>query len=251
MNDKIALVTGGSRGLGKSSALVLAEKGVDVIVTYNSQKEKAATVVKEIEQNGRKAAALQLDIGDVSSHGKFLSLLSDTLKEKWNRNTFDFLINNAGFGHYGLFGETTEEQFDSMMNVHFKGVYFLSQNLLPYLADNGRIINFSSGLARFTTQGWSAYAAMKGAVEVMTRYMAKELGPRGIRVNTVAPGIIDTDFHHGALDASEIKVQVGTQMALGRIGEPEDIGGLVAALCADETGWVTGQRIEASGGMFL
>ncbi|MFZ7101422.1 MAG: SDR family NAD(P)-dependent oxidoreductase [Peptococcaceae bacterium] len=251
MQDKIALVTGGSRGLGKSSALALAHKDVDVIVTYNSRKERADTVVKEIEENGRKAIALQLDVSNVSSHDEFLSLLSDTLKEKWNRNTFDFLINNAGFAHYAPFGETTEEQFDSMMNVHFKGVYFLSQKLVPHLADNGRIINFSSGLARFTTQGWSAYASMKGAIEVMTRYMAKELGPRRIRVNTVAPGIIDTDFHHGTFDTPEIKAKVGTQTALGKIGEPDDIGGIVAFLCTDEAGWITGQRIEASGGMFL
>lgn len=252
MNEKIALVTGGSRGLGKSSALALAQKGVDVIVTYNSQKEKADAVVQKIEKSGRKACALQLNVSELPSHSRFLTLLSETLKTKWNRDTFDFLINNAGFAYNAPLGKTTEEQFDSMMKVHFKGVYFLTQSLLPYIADNGRIINFSSGLARFTTPGWSAYASMKGAVEVMTRYMAKELGPRGIRANTVAPGIIDTDFHHGALDAApDIRKQIGTQMALGRIGQPEDIGGIVATLCGDETGWVTGERIEASGGMFL
>ncbi len=251
-NIKIALVTGGSRGLGKSSALALSQKGIDVIITYNSQKDKAEDVVHEIEDSGRKAFALKLDVGDVSSQGIFVSQLSDVLKEKWNRNSFDFLINNAGFAYNAPFGKTTEEQFDNMMNVHFKGVYFLTQNLLPYLADNGRIINFSSGLARFTTPGWSAYASMKGAVEVMTRYMAKELGPKGIRVNTVAPGIIDTDFHHGALDSAPgIKEKIGSQMALGRIGQPDDIGGVVASLCTDETGWITGERIEASGGMFL
>lgn len=251
-NVKIAVVTGGSRGLGKSSALALSQKGTDVIITYNSQKDKADDVVHEIESVGRKASALQLDVGEVSSHGTFVSQLSGILKEKWNRDSFDFLINNAGFAYNSTFGETTEEKFDSMMKVHFKGVYFLTQSLLPYLADNGRIINFSSGLARFTTPGWSAYASMKGAVEVMTRYMAKELGPRGIRVNTVAPGIIDTDFHHGALDAAPgIKETIGKQMALGRIGQPEDIGGVVASLCNDEMSWITGERIEASGGMFL
>ncbi|MDD9150591.1 SDR family oxidoreductase [Sporolactobacillus sp. CQH2019] len=254
MNDgtKIALVTGGSRGLGKSTALALAKKGVDVIVTYNSQKEKADAVVDEIENSGRKAAALQLDVGETALHHTFAAQLSEVLKSIWNRGRFDFLINNAGFAYNAPFAETTEEQFDSMMRVHFKGVYFLTQNLLPQLVDHGRIINFSSGLARFTTPGWSAYAAMKGAVEVMTRYMAKELGPRGIRVNTVAPGIIDTDFHHGALDAVPgIKEQIGTQITLGRIGRPDDIGGIVASLCRDEMGWITGERIEASGGMFL
>lgn len=251
-NVKIALITGGSRGLGKSSALALSRKGIDVIITYNSQKDKADAVVNEIEGNGGKAFALRLDVGEVSSHKTFVSQLSEILKGKWNRDSFDFLVNNAGFAYNSKFGETTEEQFDSMMNVHFKGVYFLTQNLLPYLADNGRIINFSSGLARFTTPGWSAYASMKGAVEVMTRYMAKELGTRGISVNTVAPGIIDTEFHHGALDADPgIKEKIGTQMALGRIGQPDDIGGVVASLCSDEMGWITGERIEASGGMLL
>lgn len=251
-DTKIALVTGGSRGLGKNAALALAKKGADVIVTYNSQKEKADAVVHEIESSNHKAIALQLDVGDVSSHHTFVTQLSEILRETWNRSTFDFLINNAGFAYNAQFGETTEEQFDSMMRVHFKGVYFLTQNLLPQLADHGRIINFSSGLARFTTPGWSAYAAMKGAVEVMTRYMAKELGPRGIRVNTVAPGIIDTDFHHGALDAAPgIKETIGKQAALGRIGQPEDIGSIVASLCSDEMKWITGERIEASGGMLL
>ena len=250
-NVKIALVTGGSRGLGRSSALALARKGVDIVLTFNSQKEKAQAVVAEIKNCGRQAHALQLDLGNVPSHAAFLAQLANVLQEKWNRSTFDFLINNAGFGHQAPFGKTTEEQFDSMLGVHFKGVYFLAQSLLPCLAGNGRIINFSSGLTRFTTPGWSAYASMKGAVEVMTRYMSKELGSKGIRVNTVAPGIIDTDFHHGTFDASEIKAKIGEQTALGRIGEPDEIGGIVAALCTDETGWITGERIEASGGMFL
>lgn len=251
-NVKIALITGGSRGLGKSSALALSRKGVDVIITYNSQKDKADAVVHEMESNGCQAFALKLDVGDVSSHDTFISQLSDVLKKKWNRDSFDFLINNAGFAYNTPLGKATEEQFDSMMNVHFKGVYFLTQSLLQYIADNSRIINFSSGLTRFATPGWSVYASMKGAVEVMTRYMAKELGHRGIRVNTVAPGIIDTDFHQGALDAVPgIKEKIGTQMALGRIGEPDDIGGVVAALCNDEMGWITGERIEASGGMLL
>jgi NAD(P)-dependent dehydrogenase (short-subunit alcohol dehydrogenase family) len=251
MKNRIALVTGGSRGLGRSSALELSQKGVAVIITYNNQREKAEEVVQEIEKKGGDAIALQLDVSKVSAHEKFISLLADTLEKKWNRNSFDFLINNAGFAYRTSFGEVTEEQFDSMMNVHFKGVFFFTQKILPYIADNGRIINFSSGLARFTTEGWIAYASMKGAVEVMTRYMAKELGPKGIRVNVVAPGIIDTDFHHGSFDTIEIKEKIGTQMALGRIGEPNDIGGIVAAMCTNETGWITGQRIEASGGMFL
>lgn len=249
---KIALVTGGSRGLGHNTALALARKGIDVILTYRKEKEQADAVVADLESQGRKAAAMQLDAGDTASFDAFLARLSDVLKQTWNRDSFDYLINNAGFGINAPFASTTEEQFDSLMNVHFKGVYFLTQKCLPLLADNGGIVNLSTGLTRFSFEGSSAYAAMKGAIEVLTKYMAKELGPRGIRVNVVAPGAIATDFGGGRLKATPaLQAHIGSVTALGRPGQPDDIGGVVAALCTDELGWVNAQRIEASGGMML
>lgn len=231
-------------------ALRLAEKGNDVIVVYRSQAAEAAEVVGAIEGMGRQAAAIQLDTSNVKSFDAFFATLSGILKDKWNRDTFDFLINNAGINRPSLFGQTTEEDFDELMNVHFKGVYFLSQKALPFLADGGRIVNLSTGLARFSTPTYAAYASMKGAVETLSRYMAKELGSRGITVNAVAPGAINTDFtsfdnHPGAADF------LSSITALGRVGEPEDIGGVVAFLCSDDARWITGQRIEVSGGMFL
>lgn len=252
MTNKIALVTGGSRGLGKSSALALSKKGHGVIITYRTQKEMADEVVSEIEKNGGQAAALQLDIGLVSSFDDFVSSLIDVLEEKWNRETFDYLVNNAGVGIMAPFANTTEEQFDSLVNVHFKGVYFLTQKLLPLLADNGGIVNVSSGLTRATNEGNSAYAAVKGAIEVFTRSLAKELGSRGIRANTVAPGPMATDFGGGLMKTNlDLKAFLGSITALGRIGEADDISGVIASLCTDEMRWVTGQRIEASGGMSL
>jgi NAD(P)-dependent dehydrogenase (short-subunit alcohol dehydrogenase family) len=251
-NHKIALVTGGSRGLGRNAAIALARKGIDVIFTYNTQKDQADSVVKEIESIGRRAAALQLDAGLVASFDGFAAQLTGVLKEQWGRDQFDFLINNAGFGINEPIASTTEEQFDSLMNVHFKGVYFLTQKLLPLLADNGGIVNISTGLTRFAIEGYSAYAAMKGAIEVLTKYMAKELGRRGIRVNAVAPGAIATDFGGGALKKNkQASDHIGAATALGRVGEADDIGGVVASLCTQELGWVNAQRIEASGGMFL
>lgn len=252
MTNKIALVTGGSRGLGRSSALALSQKGYGIIITYRTQKEKADEVISEIEKNGGQAATLQLDTGLVSSFDDFVSSLIDVLKEKWNRDTFDYLVNNAGVGISAPFANTTEEQFDSLVNVHFKGVYFLTQKLLPLLADNGGIVNVSSGLTRFTTEGNSAYAAVKGAIEVFTRSLAKELGSRGIRVNTVAPGPMATDFGGGIMrDNENLKAFIGSVTALGRVGEADDISGVIASLCTDEMRWVTAQRIEASGGMSL
>ncbi|MCM3626949.1 SDR family oxidoreductase [Paenibacillus glycanilyticus] len=249
---KIALVTGGSRGLGRNSAIALSKKGIDVIVTYLSRKDEAEEVVKEIEASGRKAAALQLDAGKVSSFDSFAARLSDTLMEKWGRDQFDFLINNAGFGVHAGFDQTTEEQFDSLVSVHFKGVYFLTQKLLSRIADHGGVINISTGLARFVVEGYSAYAAMKGAIEVLTKYMAKELGSRGIRVNAVAPGATATDFGGGLVrDNQGMREQLGSVTALGRVGEADDIGGVVAALCTPELSWVNAQRIEVSGGMLL
>jgi NAD(P)-dependent dehydrogenase (short-subunit alcohol dehydrogenase family) len=248
--NKIALVTGGSRGLGKDMALKLAERGLDVIITYNSQVDDAKGVVAKIESSGRKAAMLQLNTGKISSFGDFEAQLKKTLKIQFGVDKFDFLVNNAGVGGYKLIGEVTEEFFDELYNVHFKGVYFLTQTLLPIMNDGGGIVNISSGLTRFSFPRSSAYASMKGAVEVFTRYLAKELGTRGIRANTVAPGAIMTDFGGAHLrNSEEGQKQVSAITALGRPGVAEDIGGVVAFLCSEDARWVDGQRIEVSGGM--
>ncbi|GHO49447.1 short-chain dehydrogenase [Ktedonospora formicarum] len=249
---KIAIITGGSRGLGKDMAMNIAAKGNDVILTYNSKKEEAEAVVASIEKQGRKAVALHLDVSNTKSFAAFREAIKETLRQVWEREDFDFLINNAGFGINVPFTETTEEQFDQLVNVHLKGTFFLSQTLLPLMVNGGRIINISSGLARFSFPGNSAYGAVKGAIEVLTRYMAVELGQRGIVVNVVAPGAIATDFGGGAVrDNKDVNQFVASQIALGRAGQPEDIGGAVAALLAEETGWINGQRIEVSGGMRL
>lgn len=251
-DHKIALVTGGSRGLGKNAALHLAKKGIDVIVTYRTKKEEAEAVVAEIELAGQKAAALQLDTGLVKTFDDFITGLSATLKQKWGRNTFDFLINNAGIDAASAFAQTTEEDFDNLFNVHFKGVYFLTQKSLPLIADGGRIINLSTGLTRFSTPGYAAYASMKGAIEVFTKYLAKELGGRGIAANLVAPGIIQTDFTRAAFDSHPgLEDHMSKSTALGRVGQPDDIGAVIAFLCTDDARWINAQRIEASGGMFL
>lgn len=246
---KIALVTGGSRGLGKNMALSLAKKGFDVIITYNSKKEEALAVVAEIEKAGCKAAALQLSAGEVKSFDAFFSQLKTILKDTFDATHFDFLINNAGIGMNGTIADTTEETFDTLMNIHFKGVYFITQKALPLMNDGGRIINLSSGLARFTAPGYSAYGAMKGAVETMTRYQARELGPRGITVNVVAPGAIETDFGGGAVrDNPQYNKMIADTTVLGRAGVPDDIGGVVAFLCTEDARWINAQRIEVSGG---
>ena len=250
--QKIALVTGGSRGLGKNMALKLAQKGTDVILTYNSKKADAETVVAEIEAMGKRAVALQLNVSEIASFDGFVQQVSKVLQEKWNAGKFDFLINNAGIGATVPFAQVTESSFDEMLNVHFKGVFFLTQKALPILNDGGRIINLSSGTTRFGVQGYITYASMKGAVETLTKYLAKELGPRNIAVNVLAPGAIETDFNNAAIrNNPQMKSFLATQTALGRVGEAEDIGGIVAFLCSEEARWITGQRIEASGGMFL
>jgi NAD(P)-dependent dehydrogenase (short-subunit alcohol dehydrogenase family) len=252
MSNKIAIITGGSRGLGKNMALHLAEKGNDVILTFNSKQDEALEVVKEIESKGNKAAALQLNVGEVKTFDNFFKEVSKILQEKWNRETFDFLINNAGTALYAPFAETTEEQFDTTLNIHYKGVFFLTQKALALLNDGGRIINISSGLARFSFPGSSAYGSMKGAIDVLTRYLAKELGSRGITANVVAPGAIETDFGGGRVrDDKELNDQLASLTALGRVGLPDDIGGVVAFLCTEEARWINGQRIEASGGIFI
>lgn len=249
---KIALVTGGSRGLGKNMALSLAKKGIDVVLTYNQNKTEADNTVAEIQALGRKAFALQLNTGDVKQFDAFFEKTAAHLKEHTGSPHFDFLVNNAGTALYAPVNATTEEQFDTAVNIHLKGVYFLTQKALPLLNDGGRIINISSGLARFSFNGSSAYAMMKGAIEVFTRYLAKELGSRGIAANTVAPGAIATDFGGGRVrDDKEVNAQVAGVTALGRVGLPDDIGGVVAFLCSEEARWINGQRIEISGGMML
>jgi NAD(P)-dependent dehydrogenase (short-subunit alcohol dehydrogenase family) len=251
-NTKIALVTGGSRGLGKNMVLSLAKKGIDVILTYNSKREEALAVVAEIEKMGRKAAALQLSVGDVKSFAAFFDQVTTVLKDTFHTERFDFLVNNAGQGTHVPVEATSEEAFDLMVNVHFKGVYFLTQKALPLLRDGGRIINLSSGLARFAMPGYAAYASAKGAVETFTRYLAKELGGRGIAVNVVAPGAIETDFGGGVVrDNQALNEQIAQATALGRVGLPDDIGGVVSFLCSPDARWINGQRIEVSGGINL
>jgi len=249
---KIALITGGSRGLGRNTALHLAQNGIDTILTYRTGKTEAEAVVREIGSAGGKAALVQLDTSVTMGFEAFGVQLQELLRTNWQRESFDSLINNAGFGLNKPFEETSEEDFDRLMNVHVKGVFFLTQRLLPLVSDGGRILNVSSGLARFSLPGYSAYATMKGAIEVLTRYLAKELGPRGISVNTIAPGAVETDFGGGAVrDIPEINRAIASMTAMGRAGKPDDIGGAIAALLAGQTAWMTGQRIEISGGMNL
>jgi NAD(P)-dependent dehydrogenase (short-subunit alcohol dehydrogenase family) len=248
----ITLVTGASRGLGRNTALSIARHGGDVILTYRSQRAEAEAVVAEIAALGRKAVAFQLDTGNIAEFAPFADRLGETLRATWGSETFDHLVNNAGHGDYARIGETTEAQFDGLVNVHFKGVYFLTQALLPRIADGGRIVNLSTGLTRFSYPGYAAYAAVKGAVEVLTLYMAKELGSRGIAVNTVAPGAIETDFGGGAVrDNPELNQQFAAITALGRVGLPDDIGPMIASLLSADNRWVTGQRIEVSGGQAI
>jgi NAD(P)-dependent dehydrogenase (short-subunit alcohol dehydrogenase family) len=247
---KITIVTGASRGLGRNAALSIARAGGDVVLTYQTRREDAETAVAEIKALGRKAIALQLDTGDIASFKPFTERLRTALRETWQRETFDHLVNNAGHGDYALFEQTTEAQFDQLVNVHFKGVYFLTQALLPLLADGGRIVNLSSGLTRVSYPGYAAYAAAKGAVEVLSVYMAKELASRGIAVNTVAPGAIETDFGGGAVrDNPELNRHIADMTALGRVGVPDDIGPMIASLLSADNRWINAQRIEVSGGL--
>ena len=249
---KIALITGGSRGLGKNMALSLAAKGTSVIITYNTKKEEAEAVVAEIQKLNQKAIALQLDVSNSKNYDGFVSQIQTVLKEVFSTNKINYLVNNAGVGIHAAYTETTEEQFDSMVNIHLKSAFFLTQKMLPIISDGGAIVNVSTGLARFTLPGYDAYAVMKGGIETLTKYQAKHLGSRGIRVNVVAPGAIETDFGGGAVrDNKEINGFIASQTALGRVGIPDDIGSVVAFLCSDDAKWVNAQRIEASGGMFL
>lgn len=249
---KIALVTGASRGLGRAMAIALAGKGVDVVGTYHSNRAEADATAAAIAALGRQATMVQLDTGDVARFPAFAADLKQALASQWGRPNFDFLVNNAGIGVHKPFAETSEAEFDRLMNIHLKGVFFLTQALLPLIADGGRIVNISSGLTRFALPGYAAYAAMKGAVEVLTRYLAKELGPRGVAVNTIAPGAIETDFGGGAVrDNKEVNAFVASVTALGRPGLPDDIGPAVAALLTEDNRWINAQRIEISGGMFV
>jgi NAD(P)-dependent dehydrogenase (short-subunit alcohol dehydrogenase family) len=245
----ISVVTGASRGLGRNTAVSIARHGGDVILTYRSGADHVKAVVAEIEVLGRKAVALQLDVGDVGSFAAFAERVRSALASTWGRDRFDHLVNNAGHGEMACIAETTEAQFDGLFDVHVKGVFFLTQALLPLLADGGRIVNFSSGLTRVSYPGFSAYSAAKGAVEILTLYMAKELGARGITANTIAPGAIETDFLGGAVrDTPAYNDAFAAMTTLGRVGRPDDIGPAVASLLGPDNGWVTAQRIEVSGG---
>jgi len=250
--NKIVLVTGGSRGLGKNAAVHLAKKGLNVIVTYQSKKNDADETVAQLKEIGVNAAALQLNVGDTKSFDDFINEVKSVLQSVFNVDKLDYLVNNAGIGIHASFEETTEEQFDTLLNIQFKGVFFLTQKVLAILNNGGGIVNVSTGLARFALPGYAAYASMKGAMETLTKYQAKELGSRGINVNIVAPGAIETDFGGGAVrDNEQLNNMIASQTALGRVGLPDDIGGVVAFLCTEEAKWINAQRIEASGGMFL
>ena len=248
----IALITGGNRGLGRATALALAASGSDVLLTYRSNKEEAAEVVDAVTALGRRAVAVELDTTAFAGIPAFAATVRDALHTTWDRDTFDHLVNNAGAAAVTPLGHTTPEAVDLLVDVHFKGVVLLTQELLPLLADGGRIVNLSTGLTRFVGEGWSVYASVKSAVETYSTYLAKELGGRGISVNTMAPGPIGTDFAGGVLrDDERLREVIAGQTALGRVGRPDDIGGAIAALLAPGTGWITGQRIEASGGSLL
>ena len=252
ITGRTALVTGAGRGLGRSMALHLAAQGVDVVGTYRSNAAEAADVVRQVEAAGRRAAMLPLDVGRSDTFSAFADALRGVLHDTFGRETFDFLVNNAGTGLNASVAETTEAQFDQMVAEHFKAPFFLTQRLLPLLADGGRIVNVSTGLARFTYPGRAAYAASKGAVEVLTRYLAQELGPRGITANVIAPGAIATDFGGGVVrDDAEVNRQVASHIPLGRVGEPDDAGAAVAALLSDGGRWINGVRLEVSGGQNL
>lgn len=252
MATKIALVTGGSRGLGKDMALSLASKGTDVILTYNSNKEKAEEVVAEINGMGRKAVTIAFDAANVSALDAFLKEVAATLQSNWGVDSFDYLINNAGVGATIPMKDVTEDAFDNLMNIHLKSVYFLTQKSLPIINDDGCIVNISSGTTRFCVPGYSVYSSMKTAIETFTKYVAKENGERGIRANVVAPGPIETDFNNAAIrNNPQMKGFLSSQSPLGRVGNADDIGSVVAFVCSDEAKWINGQRIEVSGGINL
>jgi NAD(P)-dependent dehydrogenase (short-subunit alcohol dehydrogenase family) len=248
--SKIVLVTGGSRGLGKDMAISVAKKGMDVVITYRSKKEEAQQTIKLVEALGQRAIALPLDMNELVTLDAFVALFREALQNQWGATTFDFLVNNAGMGATVPFEQVTEALFDQFLHVHFKGVYFLTQKLVPSMAAGGGIINVSSGTTRFANPGYSVYASMKGAIEVFTKYLAKELGAKGLRANVVAPGPIETDFNDAAIRSNpQMKERLSSLSPLGRVGTAGDIGGVVAFLCSAEAQWINGQRIEVSGGI--
>ncbi len=252
MNTKIALVTGGSRGLGKDMALSLAKKNIDVILTYNTNKSEAEAVVATIMASGQKAVALPLNMSQLETYTNFIEQVKEALQKHWQRDSLDFLINNAGIGATVPIADVTEELFDNLNNIHFKGVYFLTQKMLPYIQDNGALVFLSSGSTRSTVPGYSVYSSLKAAIENFTKYVAKEYGHRGIRANTIAPGPIETDFNGAAIrNNPQMKSFLSTLNPLGRVGNADDIGSVVAFLCTDEAKWINGQRIEVAGGMVL
>lgn len=252
MTTKIALVTGGSRGLGRDMALSLAKKGIDVILTYHTNTEEADKVVAQIEEQNCKAVALHFDAANIKKLDRFIEDIINTLQTKWNTNKFDYLINNAGIGATLLISQVTEDAFDNLVNIHYKSVYFLTQKCMPLLNNNGSIIFISSGSTRAAVHGYSVYASLKGAIEILTKYVAKELGPQGIRANVVAPGPIATDFNNAFIrNSPEAQQRMAANAALGRVGQADDIGSVVAFLCTDDAKWINGQRIEVSGGMAL
>jgi NAD(P)-dependent dehydrogenase (short-subunit alcohol dehydrogenase family) len=251
-DTRIAVITGASRGLGRSMALHLAAEGVDVIGTYRSNATEAAEVVRQVEAQGRRAAMLRLDVAESERFPEFVAALETTLRDTFGRTRFDYLVNNAGIALHASVADTTEAQFDELVAIHLKGPFFLTQKLLPLIADGGRILNVSTGLARFTLPGFAAYAAMKGAIEVFTRYLARELGPRGITANVIAPGAIETDFGGGVVrDNEHLNRALASTIPLGRVGLPDDVGSAVAAILSDGGRWMNGQRIEVSGGQNL
>ncbi|WP_274476188.1 SDR family NAD(P)-dependent oxidoreductase [Mangrovimonas aestuarii] len=251
-NSKIVMITGGSRGLGKDMALSIAKKGLDIVITYNSNDDMANRVVKQIEDLGQKAIALQLDVSDSGNFPMFFEKLQKEIKDKFGTDNIDYLINNAGTGVHCNFLETTENQLDIMYNIHLRGVYLFTQAALKIMNDGGGIVNVSSGLTRFAIEGYSAYAVMKGAIETLTKYQAKELGNRKIRANVIAPGAIETDFGGGAVrDNEQLNTFIASNTALGRVGLPGDIGSVVAFLCTDDAKWINAQRIEVSGGQMI
>lgn len=250
--NRVALITGASRGLGKDMALRLAQTDCDIIITYQSKLEEANGVVTQIQQLGRKATALQFDVGDIKGFDGFVDKLQAVLSQEFATEKLDILINNAGVGATIPIAQVTEEDFDRLVNINFKGVYFLTQKLLPIINDGGSVINLSSGTTRFANPGYSVYASAKSAIETFTRYLAKEVGARGITANVLAPGAIETDFNGATVrNNSQVKGYIASQTALGRVGQAEDIGGIVAFLCSPDAKWINGQRIEASGGVFL
>ena len=252
MTQRIALITGGSRGLGRNAALKLAEAGIDILFTWHSNQQAARDTEREILDKGVNVQSLQLDVANSSGFAAFAERVAQVLQQHWQRDRFDYLVNNAGIGISAPFGEFTEAVFDSLMAVHLKGPFFLTQHLLPLINNGGAILNVSSGLARFAVPGYAAYAAMKGGIEVLTRYQAKELGVRGIRANCIAPGAIETDFEGGGVrDNADVNRFLASKTALGRVGQPDDIGQAIVALLSDQLGWMNAQRVEVSGGMFL